>query len=68
MFRLLKQFNVSFKLVVKSPSLTSIHHYNNKQQKRQQQLYDEIKHIKEVKGYGYQIKIADSIENYNINH
>ena len=48
-FRILKQFNISFKLVVKSSSLTSLHHYNNKQQ----QLYDEIKHLKEVKGYGY---------------
>lgn len=49
-FKILKQFNISFKLVVKSSSLTSLHHYNNKQQ---QQLYDEIKHLKEVKGYGY---------------
>ena len=48
-FRILKQFNISFKLVVKSSSLTSLHHYNNKQQ----QLYDEIKHLKEVKGFGY---------------
>ena len=48
-FKILKQFNISFKLVVKSSSLTSIHHYNNKQQ----QLYVTIKHLKEVKGYGY---------------
>ena len=30
-FKLLKQFNISFKLVVRSSSLTSPHHYNNKQ-------------------------------------
>ena len=48
-FKLLKQFNISFKLVVKSSSLTSIHLYNNKQQ----QLYVTIKHLKEVKGSGY---------------
>ena len=48
-FKILKQFNISFKLVVKSSSLTSLHHYNNKQQ----QLYVTIKHLKEVKGYGY---------------
>ena len=48
-FKILKQFNISFKLVVKSSSLTSLHHYNNKQQ----QLYVTIKHLKEVKGCGY---------------
>ena len=36
-------------IVVKSSSLTSLHHYNNKQQ----QLYVTIKHLKEIKVYGY---------------
>ena len=48
-FILTRKLNLSFKVVVKSSSLTSLHNYNNKQQ----QLYDEIKHLKEVKGYGY---------------
>jgi len=48
-FKILKQFNISFKLVVKSSSLTSLHHYNPYQYK----LYRLIKFLKEERGIGY---------------
>lgn len=44
-----KQLNLSFTLNIKSQSLSHLHHYNS----YQQQLYNEIKRLKEVVGLGY---------------
>ena len=48
-FFLTRKLNLSFKVVLKSSSLNSLHNYNNKQQ----QLFVTIKHLKEVTGSGY---------------
>ena len=45
----LQNLTLSFTLSIKTKNLTSLHHYNNNQQK----LYNEVVHLKEEIGLGY---------------